>query len=220
MVQAISSEANSGSRPALPARRKSAPNQVLVAHQLAHGSRHFRRDSARYFLQHLTGRSVREQPVAEKRRPSSTRWRRTGWIVAVDDQAGDLVVLVRDHGFTEKLPERQVGQRHPRRDHLLGAVGRDTGEAVAGPRRSPWRAGRANHRRRGKWHPWFGDRPWRLRTLLMGGCHRITRRLHVGRKRSRGALIALWYARMRAMVAAKQPSSNPRARAKSNNYLI
>jgi hypothetical protein len=35
----------------------------------------------------------------------------------------------------QKLLERNVGQRHPRRDHLLGTVGGDPGQPVAGARR-------------------------------------------------------------------------------------
>ena len=55
--------------------------------------------------------------------------------MAIEDQPGDLVVLVRDHGLVEELLERHVGERHPRRDHLFGAFGSDAGKTVAGPRR-------------------------------------------------------------------------------------
>ena len=48
--------------------------------------------------------------------------------MGIEDQPGDLVVLVRDHGLVEELLERHVGERHPRRDHLFGAFGRNAGK--------------------------------------------------------------------------------------------
>ena len=55
--------------------------------------------------------------------------------MGIEDQPGDLVVLVRDHGLVEELLERHVGERHPRRDHRFRAFGRNAGKTVAGPRR-------------------------------------------------------------------------------------
>ena len=55
--------------------------------------------------------------------------------MAVDDQARDLVGLIGDDGFLEELPKRDLGERHPRRDHLRGAAGGDSGQPVAGARR-------------------------------------------------------------------------------------
>ncbi len=55
--------------------------------------------------------------------------------MAVDDQAGDLVVLEGNDGLLEELAERNVRQRHPRRDHLLGAVGGNSRQPVARARR-------------------------------------------------------------------------------------
>ena len=55
--------------------------------------------------------------------------------MAIDDQAGDLVVLVGDDGLLQELLQRNVRQRHPRRDHLLGAIGGDPRQAIAGARR-------------------------------------------------------------------------------------
>src|SRR5262245_58255301 len=55
--------------------------------------------------------------------------------MAIDDQAGDLVVLVGDHGLVEELLERHIGERHAGCDRLLGTPGGDAGEPVAGPRR-------------------------------------------------------------------------------------
>jgi hypothetical protein len=56
--------------------------------------------------------------------------------MGVEDQAGDLVVLVRDDGLVEELPQRHIGECEPRCDHLLGAVGRDPGKPVARARRA------------------------------------------------------------------------------------
>ena len=52
--------------------------------------------------------------------------------MGIDDQAGHFIVFVGNHGLVQELLQRDIGQRNPRRDHLLGAVGRDPGEAVAG----------------------------------------------------------------------------------------
>ncbi len=49
----------------------------------------------------------------------------------IGDQTGDFVVLVGNHRFLQELPQGHVRQRDPRRDHLLGALGRKPGQAVA-----------------------------------------------------------------------------------------
>ena len=56
-------------------------------------------------------------------------------IVAVDDEPGDVVVLVGDQRLVEEALQRHVGQRHLGGDVLLGARRRDAGEHVAGARR-------------------------------------------------------------------------------------
>ena len=55
--------------------------------------------------------------------------------MAINDEAGDLVVLIRHDGFGKKLLERDVRQRHPRRDHFLRGIRRNTRQPVAGTRR-------------------------------------------------------------------------------------
>ena len=55
--------------------------------------------------------------------------------MAVDDQAGDLIVFVGNDGLLQELLERNIGQRDPRRDHLRGTFGGHPREAVAGARR-------------------------------------------------------------------------------------
>ena len=55
--------------------------------------------------------------------------------MGVDHEAGDLVSLVGDDGLGEELAERNIGERHPRRDHLFGAAGGNARQAVARARR-------------------------------------------------------------------------------------
>ena len=55
--------------------------------------------------------------------------------MAVDNQPGDLVILIRDDGFVEEGGERQIGERELRRHPLFAAVGDQAGERVAAARR-------------------------------------------------------------------------------------
>ena len=109
---------------------------------------------------------IGQQPVAERRRPSATA---TGanacGVMGIDDQAGDLVVLVRDHGFVEELlaaAGRQAPsapRSFPRRCRpQCRQAGRPSAAA------SPWPEDRAGHRRRKWWRRSLGDRPWWLPT--------------------------------------------------------
>ncbi len=60
-------------------------------------------------------------------------------IVAVDDQPGHLVGLVRNQGLVEEQAQRLVGQQHARGHRLLGAAGGDAGQHVAGGAAArPW----------------------------------------------------------------------------------
>ncbi len=56
--------------------------------------------------------------------------------MGVDDQAGNLVVFIGNDGLLQELLKRNVSERNPRRNHFLGAVGGNSGQAVAGTR---WR---------------------------------------------------------------------------------
>ena len=56
--------------------------------------------------------------------------------MAIDDQTRHLVGLIRNDRLGEELLERHIGERDPRGHHLLGAVGSDTGKAIAGTRRT------------------------------------------------------------------------------------
>ncbi len=55
--------------------------------------------------------------------------------MAIDNQPGDLVVLIGHDHFLQELAERHVGQRHSRGDHLLRGFGCDPGQPIAGARR-------------------------------------------------------------------------------------
>ena len=49
----------------------------------------------------------------------------------IENEPRHLVTLVGHHGLFEKTRERQIGQRHARRDSLLPAFRREPGEPVA-----------------------------------------------------------------------------------------
>jgi hypothetical protein len=53
----------------------------------------------------------------------------------IDDKTRDLIVLVGHDHFLQELPERHIRERHPRGDHLLGGLGCNPGQPVAGSRR-------------------------------------------------------------------------------------
>jgi hypothetical protein len=56
--------------------------------------------------------------------------------VSVEDEAGDFIVFIGNDDLVQELFQRNVSERDPRRDHLLRALGRDPGQAVA---RARWR---------------------------------------------------------------------------------
>ena len=78
-------------------------------------------------------------------------------VMAVDDQAGDLVVFIGDDGFLQELLQRHIGQRHPRRHHLLGASAAIPPAGRRSAAASPWPADRADHRR----HRLVASMAWR-----------------------------------------------------------
>ena len=55
--------------------------------------------------------------------------------MAIKDEPGDFIVFVGNDGLMQKLLEWNVGKRHPRRDHLLGALGGDPRKTVTRARR-------------------------------------------------------------------------------------
>ncbi len=91
-------------------------HQVLHAHDLRHGGGHFRGEPRRQGAQAGLGGFIAEQPVAQAADGEVADRGKGLGVVGVDDQAGDLVLLVRDQRFTEKMAERNVGQGHLRGD--------------------------------------------------------------------------------------------------------
>ena len=110
-------------------------DEILIAHQLRDRRGHFRRDPARQLVEDVRRGGVGQQPIAEGANGQRGYRRKGGRLMGIDDQAGDLVVFVRNDGLLQELPERNVGQRDPRRNHLRGAVGGDPGQAIARARR-------------------------------------------------------------------------------------
>ena len=110
-------------------------DQILHAHQLADRGDHLRRQPRRERGERAGIGLRRQQPVAEIT-DRQVRDRREGrGIVAVEDQARDLVILVRDHGLVQEGRERQLGERVLRGDALLGRFRGEAGEHVAGAQR-------------------------------------------------------------------------------------
>ncbi|MCY1462182.1 hypothetical protein D9M71_799280 [compost metagenome] len=56
------------------------------------------------------------------------------FIVGVDDQAGDFIVLVGNQHFLHEMAQRDVGQRHLRRHALAVIEGGNAGQIVPGAR--------------------------------------------------------------------------------------
>src|SRR5487761_2062959 len=55
--------------------------------------------------------------------------------MGIDDQTSNFVVFVGNDGLLQEPLEGNVSERNSRRYHLLGAIGSDPGQAVAGTRR-------------------------------------------------------------------------------------
>ena len=109
-------------------------DEVLVAHQLADGGDHFRRQAGRKRAQQFGRRLVAQQPVAKLADGHVGHRLERGRIVRVDDQPRHFVGLVRNDRFIEKLPQRHVGERHLRGHALFVVLGGDAGQRIAAPR--------------------------------------------------------------------------------------
>ncbi len=110
-------------------------HQILQPADLGDRRRHFRGDAGGKRRERLRSRIVRQQPVAQ---PADGQMRDGGkgvLVVAVDDKARHLVVLVRNDSLTEKCLERHVGECELRRHALFAAFRRKPGERVAAAQR-------------------------------------------------------------------------------------
>lgn len=109
-------------------------DQVLDTHDLRYRRCHFRRQARSQGAQAGLVGGVAEQPVAEAADGEMGHRGEGVALVGVDDQAGDLVVLVGNQRLVEEVFERDVGQGHLRGDPLAVVARRDAGEEIAGAR--------------------------------------------------------------------------------------
>ena len=110
-------------------------DQVLIAHELANGRRHLRRDAGRERADNLRRRLVREQEIAEFADRQMRDRRESLAIMRVEDEARDLVALVRNEHFFEKTLQRNIGEAELGRDIFFRTACGNTGKHVAGARR-------------------------------------------------------------------------------------
>ena len=108
-------------------------HQILIAHQLRYGCHHLGDEAGGHRGEDLRGCLVRQQPVAKLAHREACHRREGGRIMAVDDQAGDVVILVGDQRLDQKLLQRHVGEHETGRHALLGRARGDAGETVARP---------------------------------------------------------------------------------------
>ncbi|EGY01774.1 hypothetical protein AZA_52040 [Nitrospirillum viridazoti Y2] len=112
---------------ALPRRQ----DQILVAHDLGHGRRHLRRQAGGEHGQRVRRRLVRQQVVAEAADRQVRHRGEGGRVVPVQDQAGDLILLIGHQRLGQEGLKRQVGQAHLGGHVFLGRLGGDAGQPVA-----------------------------------------------------------------------------------------
>ena len=110
-------------------------DQILIAHDLAHCRRHLRRNAGGHLRQHGAVRLLAQQPVAKIADREVRDGLKGGGVVAIDDQARHLVLLVRHQRLLQECLERQVRQRDARRHALFGALRRHLRQIIAGTRR-------------------------------------------------------------------------------------
>jgi len=117
-------------------------DQILVAHELRHRSRHFRRDARRQAGERYAARLVGQKKIPKIPGGHGGDWGKGLLVMRIENEPRHLVPLVRHHGLVEKARQRQIGQRHACRDALLPAFRREPGEPVA---RAPRRGTREKH---------------------------------------------------------------------------
>ena len=110
-------------------------DEVLRAHDLGHGSGHLRCQAGRHCGQAGGRRPRIEQPFPEFADRQMRYRREGGEIVAVEDQARDLVFVIRNKLVVQEGFERKIGQRDLGGDALDRALCRDAGQRIAGARR-------------------------------------------------------------------------------------
>ena len=102
-------------------------------------TRHLRRDAGREPGELFRRRRVGEEPVAQSADGEVGDGGERSAVVAVDDEARDLVGLVGNDGLLEDAREQHVGERVLRRHPLFARRRRDAGELIAAARRRGFR---------------------------------------------------------------------------------
>ena len=105
-------------------------DQVLVAHDLAHSRRHLRSYPGADAHQHLGRGQIAQQPVPEVAHGQVGNRLKGPDIVVVENQPGNLILLVGDEGFSQKGLQGQLGQSHLGHHPFLGGMGDDAGQPV------------------------------------------------------------------------------------------
>lgn len=110
-------------------------DEVLEAHELGDGGGHLRGEAGGEGGEAGGSGVVREEMIAEFAYGEAGDWGEGGdgggGAAGVEDEAGDLVGLVGDDGFVEKVGEGEIGEGALRGYALLGAGGGDACEFVA-----------------------------------------------------------------------------------------
>ena len=106
-------------------------DEVLHAHDLADGGRHFRRQARGQGSQPGGCCLIRQDPFAQLAHGEARDRRECFAVVRVYDQARDLVVLVGNYRLNEKVRQRHVSQGKLRGDSFFGRAGRDAGQHVS-----------------------------------------------------------------------------------------
>ena len=107
-------------------------DQVQVAHELGNRRHHLRRQAPGHIADLGLGGVFRQQPLPQLRHGPVADLGVDRLIDVILDDAGDLVVLIGDHGIIPQVGQQQVGQDHLGRHPFLGIFRRDTCQLVTG----------------------------------------------------------------------------------------
>jgi hypothetical protein len=114
-------------------------HEILEPADLGNRGRHLRRDAGRERGELWRRRRVGEEPVAQSADGEMGDGGERRAVVAVDDEARDLIGLVGNDGLREHACERHVGERVLRGYALFARRRRDAGELIAAARRRRFR---------------------------------------------------------------------------------
>ncbi len=106
-------------------------DEVLVSHELGDGRGHLGQDAGGDPFERVARGLVEEEPVAELAHGERGDFGEGVPVVRVEDEARDLVLVVRDDLLAQEVREVRVGERHLRGRALPGAFRGDTGEQIS-----------------------------------------------------------------------------------------